>query len=134
MLAILIAVLVSLGAAWFSWLFDIRLTGTRNSARIILALVLLAVCTWLNTLILASEYLVDHQNNAMFLFRTRVIAVFAVLISIIVAAAVVVVTVAAHFRRSSKGKWNQFLIPILALATFALALYLVDSRSFFPAV
>jgi hypothetical protein len=134
MSALLIAIAVSSMAAVCGWFLDTRLTRTKLSARVVFALVLLTASMWLASIILAEQQLIDMTvtANQFFMFRMRVVAVFLVLGCMPVALATAAFTVYAIPTDSSVPKWRLRVVPILALTTFALAVYLYDTHGYYP--
>lgn len=128
------SVVVSLGVAGGGWKLDERLTRSRGSLRAMFSLVLAAATAGLIAVILTEPWLWEAEapEEALWMFRMRVLAVFVVLGSVVLAISTVLVTIAALFMSHDGPKWRLCVLPALALAMFALALFLVGTHRFWP--
>lgn len=132
--ALLLAITVSSAAVICGWLFDVRLTRTKLSMRVVCTLALLAASTWLASIILGEQLLIDMtvRANQFFMFRMRVVAVLLVLGCIPVALATAVFTRFAMSVDNKVSKWRLSVVPVIAITTYALAFYLYGTHGFYP--
>jgi hypothetical protein len=146
MVALLTAILAAIGSAWCGRLVDRRLAGTEPSPRRIVSITLLAASVWLMVLIELAhaleipgyygtvQYWTHADGSVSPFFHVRALAMLVVLGSTLAAFVVAIATFGDVWAGQLIPRWRLCMVPLAALASFAIALQLFGSRQFFPLV
>jgi hypothetical protein len=141
MIAFLIAVIAAAIVSSCGWFIDQRILRCQTPGRMIVALVLLGIATWLIALIQSAFWLkvpgaygpVQYWGaTGLYFMWVRVLAMFADLAGMFVAVLVLVATIVSLFVESRTPKSFRCIVPAIALAVYALAGYMYFEYEFFP--